>query len=401
MIIELQLIIVSLLGLIIGTFTGLIPGIHINLIAILVFASSAFFLQYVSPIILAAFIVAMSITHTFLDFIPSIFLGAPDEDTALSVLPGHKLLLKGYGYGAMKLTLFGSFYGLILALIIAPILIISIPEIYPIISKYIAFILIIASLFLIIREKYKIWAIIIFFLAGILGIASLNLMVIKQPLLPLFSGLFGTSLLSISFLKNVKIPKQKIEKIKVKKKNTIIALFSSLFSSLFVSFLPGVGASQAAVIGSSFKKRINEKMFLIMIGAINTIVMVWSFIALYCIQKPRTGSAVIIGKFFVFFTQNQLFLLLAVALFVGGLAVFQALIFSKIIAKNLSKINYKWLCFAIISFIIIATTIISGPFSLLILATGTAIGITCSLVGVRKMQMMGCLLLPVIIYSLF
>ncbi len=401
MLIELQLIIVALLGLVAGTITGIIPGIHVNLIAILLFAGSSYFLGYLSPIALAAFIVAMSIAHTFIDFLPSIFLGAPDEDTALSVLPGHRLLLKGMGYGAIKLTLIGSFYGLIFALAIAPLLLISIPKIYPFVSRYIAFILIAASLFLIVREKYKMWAIIIFFLSGILGIATLNFIVIKQPLLPLFSGLFGTSLLTISFIKNVKLPEQKIKKIKVKTIGKIKAIITSLFSSLFVSFLPGVGASQAAVIGSSFKKKIDEKIFLIMVGAINTIVMVWSFIALYTIQKPRTGSAVIIGKFLGIFTQNQLLLLLAVSLFVGSLAVFQTLIFAKIFAKNIKRINYKWLCFVIIIFIVIITTIISGPLSILILVTGTFIGITCSLLGVRKMQMMGCLLLPVILYYLF
>jgi putative membrane protein len=401
MIIELQLILAALIGLIAGTITGIIPGIHINLIAILIFTGSSYLLNYFSPITLAAFITSMAITHTFLDFIPSIFLGAPDEDTALSVLPGHKLLLKGLGYGAIKLTLIGSFFGLLFALLISPLLILSIPEIYPFISKFIPFILIAASLLLIVKEKYKGWAIIIFFLSGILGLVTLNFSMIKQPLLPLFSGLFGASLLTISVIKNVKIPEQKIKKLKIKKLDTVKAIITSLFSSLFVSFLPGVGASQAAVIGSSFKKRINENLFLIMVGAINTIVMVWSFIALYSIQKPRTGSAVIIGKFLDIFSQNQLILLLAISLFVGSLAVFQTLIFARIFAKNIRKINYKWLCFAILIFIIIITMIISGPLSLLVLATGTFIGIICSIVGVRKMQMMGCLLIPVIIYSLF
>jgi putative membrane protein len=400
MIIALQLLLAAFLGIIAGTITGIVPGIHINLIAILVFASSAIFLEYFSPITLAAFIVAMSITHTFLDFIPSVFLGAPDEDTALSVLPGHKLLLKGYGYGAIRLTLIGSFYGLLLALIISPLLIITIPNIYPLITKYIAFILIAASIFLIVKEKYRVWAIFIFLLSGILGLATLNLTVIKQPLLPLFSGLFGTSLLTISFIKNVKLPKQKTEKVSVRKKKISFALISSLFSSLFVSFLPGVGASQAAVIGSSFKK-IDEKIFLILVGAINTIVMVWSFIALYSIEKPRTGSAVIIGKFLDLFSQNQLILLLGVALLAGSLAVFLTIVIAKIFAKNIEKINYKWLCFGIILFIVIITVIISGPLSLLVLATGTLIGISCSLVGVRKMHLMGSLILPVIIWYLF
>ena len=399
MTILIQLLLAVILGLIAGTITGIIPGIHINLIAIMLFVSSTFFLQFTSPIVLAAFVVAMAITHTFLDFIPSILLGAPDEDTALSVLPGHKLLLQGKGYGAIKLTLIGSFYGLIFALVLSPILMITTPGIYSVLSRYIVFILIAASIFLIFREKSRFWAMIIFLLAGILGIATLNLSVIKQPLLPLFSGLFGTSLLTVSFLKNVKLPKQKIKEIKIKKKQKIQALATSLLSSLFVSFLPGIGSSQAAVIGSSFKK-IDEKIFIVMIGAINTVVMVWSFVALYSIEKTRTGSAVVIGKFLELFTQNQLFLLLAVALIAGSLSIPLTIFLAKTFAKNIERINYKWLCFGTIIFISIISIIISGPIALIVLATGTCIGIVCSIVGVRKMQMMGSLLLPVILFYL-
>ena len=50
------------------------------------------------PLLLAMTIVAMSIAHTFLDFIPSTFLGAPECETALSVLPAQGMLLEGSGY---------------------------------------------------------------------------------------------------------------------------------------------------------------------------------------------------------------------------------------------------------------------------------------------------------------
>ena len=73
----------------------------------------------------------MAITHTFTDFLPSIFLGAPDEDTALSTLPGHRFLLKGKGYGAVRLTLIGSFFGLLVALALSPIFIVALPYFYP------------------------------------------------------------------------------------------------------------------------------------------------------------------------------------------------------------------------------------------------------------------------------
>jgi putative membrane protein len=73
----------------------------------------------------------MSITHTFIDFIPSIFLGAPDEDTGLSTLPGHEFLLKGQGYYAVKLTVIGSAIAIISLTFLIPFFILVVPKIYP------------------------------------------------------------------------------------------------------------------------------------------------------------------------------------------------------------------------------------------------------------------------------
>ena len=92
-----SIILALILGILVGIFTGLIPGLHINLVAMLLFLFSSK-LESDLSLILASFIVAMSVTHIFLDFIPSIFLGAPTPQTALSILPGHRLLLKGKGY---------------------------------------------------------------------------------------------------------------------------------------------------------------------------------------------------------------------------------------------------------------------------------------------------------------
>ena len=107
------------LGIIAGTITGLIPGIHINLIGAFLIALSTTILFSIPPIFLVVFISSMAITHTFLDFIPSIFLGCPDTDTELSILPGHELLKKGQGYQAIMLTAYGSLAAIIILIAIS------------------------------------------------------------------------------------------------------------------------------------------------------------------------------------------------------------------------------------------------------------------------------------------
>ena len=411
----LEFLIAILIGVLIGTLTGLTPGIHINLVAVILLSFSVFLLNLTTPIILAVFIVSMAITHTFLDFIPSIFLGAPNEDSFLSILPGHQLLLKGNAYYALVYTLYGGLMALIIILLFTPVFIYLLPLIYPYFQEKVfgivimGPILILISFFLIKSEpEKKILALTIFFLSGFLGIASLNLN-IKEPLLPLLTGLFGASSLLISIHQNTKIPSQKISPLKEIKlsKNSVIKTFTaSIISAPFTAFLPGLGASEAAIIGKQSLNIEDNKEFLFLLGAISTIVMGLSFIAYYSIQKTRTGAAVAISKLLPEPTLNNLFLII-LTIIISGLLAFQLAIYiSKFASKNIHKIKYSKLSFIILIAILIIVLIFSDftiqgkIISLIVFLTSTALGIFTILSNVRRMHLMGCLLVPTILFYL-
>jgi len=397
------IILALLTGILAGTITGLIPGIHINLIAILLLSISAYFLKIVSPLTLIIFITAMAITHTFIDFIPSIFLGAPDEDSILSVLPGHQLLLKGRAYSAIIFTLYGSVTALLIILIFTPIFIYLLPIVYPYIQRIMWIILILVSGYLIYTEKNKrLWALIIFLLAGFLGIASLNLN-IQEPLLPLLTGLFGASNLIISIKQKTKIPKQKIlelKKIKLRKKFVVKPAFASIIAAPFTAFLPGLGASQAALIGKQVTDIKDQRQFLFLLGAINTIVMGLSFIALYSIQKTRTGASVAISKLIPELTLINLSYIIATIIVAGIISFFITIFIAKLTAKNIHKINYSKLSITILVVLLIITIIFTGPIGVLIFITATSLGISTILLGIKRMHLMGALLVPTILFYL-
>jgi len=238
-----QLIIAILVGIFFGIITGLTPGIHINLVALLLLSASPFLLQYTGLLSLCCFIIAMSITHTFLDSLPSIFLGAPDSEEALGVLPGHRFLLKGQGMIAVKLTLIGSFGALILSIALVPFFIPLTIWVYPLIEDYIAHILIAVAAFMILRDRKKLWAITIFFISGTLGLIVLNIPNFSNPLFPMLSGLFGVSTLLYSFFENESMPEQKKDQsFQLDKWTTVKALLSGQFSGFITAVLPGKGS---------------------------------------------------------------------------------------------------------------------------------------------------------------
>ncbi len=405
-----QIISFLLLGIFAGTFTGLIPGIHINLIGIFLISLSASLLSSIPPIYFVVFVVAMAITHTFVDFIPSVFLGCPDTDTELSVLPGHELLKKGEGYHAVLLTCYGSILAIFTLVLIAFPSILIISKIYNFIENLIPFFLIIISIILISLERKKSIALGVFLLTGFLGWSVLN-MEINQPLLPLLTGLFGGSMLILSIKNKIKIPKQEISELKIINPRPIAGAFlGSLIASPICSFLPGVGSGQAAIIGNTIS-RSDQKGFLILLGATNTLVMGFSFISLYLISRTRTGAAVAIREIIGIPSINILILILSVVFISGLISFFLTKNLAKLFSQKITKINYTkisittLIILGIIVFLssglLIGEKITSGFFGLLILGISTLTGIYCIQTGVRRTNMMGCLIIPTIIFYLF
>ena len=390
-------------GTIAGTFAGLAPGIHINLIGVLLVTLSASTLSFVHPIYLVVFVVAMAITQTFVDFIPGIFLGCPDTDTELSVLPGHELLKEGEGYQAILLTAYGCLTAIILLLIITYPLILLVSWTYKAIESLIPYILILISVILILMESKRINATLVFVLTGILGVCILNLpeSILKQPLLPLLTGLFGSSMLIMSIKNKTKIPEQKIIKPKLTKES-IRPILGALIASPLCGFLPGLGSGQAAVIGNTISNtKDNKKNFLILLGATNALVMGFSFISLYTISKTRTGAALTIKQVLGEMNPQILILILGMIIISGIISFFLTDFLAKFFSQKINKINYSLLSIATIVLLFVVILFVSGFFGIIVLLISTMTGIFCISLCVRRTNMMACILLPVILWYLF
>jgi putative membrane protein len=394
-----QIVFGLFLGILAGTFTGLVPGIHINTLAFFIVASLTWLSKHFQPLPLASFIASMSITHTFIDFIPSIFLGSPDEDTALSILPGHSMLLQGKGYQAVMYTLYGGLFGLGIILIFTPVFVYLLPKAYPYIKSLMFFILFFASTYLLWREEKKALALLVFLLSGFVGLSTFSLP-LKESLLPMLTGLFGASSLILSIKKTHQIPKQKVSdfKLGLKKKQIAKILGASSIASSICSFLPALGSGQAAVLASDITQENNKSEFLMLIGGINTIVMGLSIIALYSLDVKRTGSAAAISQILANFPLSYLIALTVVMLFSGLVSFLLCKKLSLFFSKNINKINYKRLSLFVLFFISAVVLAFSGVLGFLVFIVSTFLGLYAILAGARRTLMMGCLMLPALLW---
>ena len=402
MIIELILALVA--GCFFGIITGITPGLHINLVAAILFSLSAFLLQYTNVIVLGCFIIAMSITHTFSDFISATYLGAPSDETALAIMPAHRLLFKGMGHEAVKLATLGSFWCLVLTIALIPVLLFAVPWIFSVLKFWIPLILAAAMAFMVIRAPTadkKFWTFVVTLLSGIFGLVVFEVPNLKDPLLPMLSGLFGISMLLLSLKEKVNLPVQRTtENLVVKKKDFWKSMSASVFCGSLVSIFPGLGPAQSSAIAMQFVGKIEEHSYLILIGGINTVSMVLSLVTMLTIQKARNGSIAIVNELVQNVDFGIFITFVLISLIAGGIATFLTLSVSKFFSGIMNKINYSLLSLGIISFVALLVFIFSGLIGIFILLISTSIGLIANLTEINRSTCMACLLLPIILLGI-
>ncbi len=309
------------------------------------------------------------------------------------------MLKRGEGFLAVHLAGVGCLYGLfIFLLLIFPLYFLS-AFIKNLQGSVIALGLIAVSLNMILLEEKKFSALGVFLLTGALGYIVLG-MELKEPLLPLLTGLFGTASLFFSIKQKTKIEKQATEKkakIEIKKERKSL-LSSALFSPLSL-FLPAISSGQIAIISNQFAKT-DRKQFLFMLGTITMLTMCLSFLGLFLISKTRTGSAAAI-KSLIGIPEWNVFFLIVFVIIVSGFASFFILnILSKKFLLVLEKIDYSKVSIATIVAIAVVTFLVSGFIGLLVLVVSSLTGIYCISSGVKRTNMIGCLILPTIVIYL-
>lgn len=391
-----ELILALFLGILIGIITGLTPGIHSNLAASIITAYLSIS-QSFNTLSIAVMIISMGVVHSITDILPSVFLGMPDSEKIMTALPSHKMLLDGNGLEAINLAVIGTFVGTIISLITLPLTILFFSYSYYKLHPFIGPILLVLITILIMKEKNKIKSLSILIITGLLGIFVFRLN-ISEPLLPMLSGLFGVSALVIGYTANVKVPKQKQSINNVEKKHIIVPSLISLIMGIISAFLPGMGPSQIAALGSSFMKNMTEKGFIVLSSALSTINLIAGIAAFYALGKSRSGIIVAVQTFVTKINIYDTLIISFAILAAAGIASIITIFTAKKAADIIPKIPYKKISLGIIIFVTLLVSIISGPLGLLILLTSTSLGIITQLKEIPKQHMMGCILFPVILF---
>lgn len=393
------LVIGTLAGVALGIVSGLVPGVHANTMAGLLLSVAPLLVGTLGTPVLAAALVGALIAHTFLDCVPSTFLGVPDADTAVMVLPAHALCLEGRGAEAVRISAFGSAGAVVWALPICLIFLVLLPSLQPAIDWGIGLLLLAVACYLVVFSESPEWAAGTFLVSGLLGLFTFRYAFLAwngggAVLMPLLSGLFGVAVL-LSASGGTMPPQKKGGAIPLTREFVRCSCAGSVAGAV-VGWLPGLSSATAnAVLASAIDYGDDRAGFIMATSAANTANAFLGLAALYALGRMRNGVMVALGTLDLPPFSHLLF----AAVLASALA-FGATVLLSDMAGIFARVPLGPLNSAVILFVTLLSFALCGPFGLFILVVATLIGRVPALVEVRRVYCMGAIMVPVILSSL-
>ena len=405
-----SIFIAIILGILAGIITGMIPSLHVNTVGIVIFSASTLLLNYISELTIASFLISIAITHAMFEFIPSITVAIPSEDTVMSIQPAHKLLFEGRAYEVIRLVSFGGYLSIVLLIIIMPFLFIILPMIYDLLKDYIGYLLIFIMCIIFIKTRgnynIKLLSILVFLISGILGCIMLTGNVSSNiSLLCMLSGLFSVSNLIYNFNSNNIIPPQKeVHSVNVDN-NFKRSVFAGSISGCILGLLPGLGPAQGTMIaqGLTLNKHVTSEDFLITNSGINISDTLFSLIAIYLISNPRSAISVYVSNLISDITLAHIVFFIFISLVVVSVCCMMSIIIGDYIISHMNRVNFRKLNLILIvgiTFFIFCYTFYVGGcvwYVGICYVVSIALGIMVNVLGLNKSLLMGVLIIPSIL----
>ncbi|MCX6801502.1 MAG: tripartite tricarboxylate transporter permease [Candidatus Diapherotrites archaeon] len=396
-----ELLLFVFLGCVLGVFTGLTPGIHSNTVSFLVLAFG-----FSGSIELAAMFVAMGVTQSFVDFIPNIIFGAPDSESFIGMLPGHRLLVKGEGMKAVGLATAGCLFGGIGAILLAGTFMNFVSGILFFLPKIIPAALALVLFSMVLSEKgtrKKAFSALVISLSALVGVAVLTLGQgggnTGNSLMAPITGFFAISTLVYSICSGTSLKRQEVKKISLPGKKIMVGSLLGIAGASAVSILPGVGASEAAFIIRKAVGKIGTGTYLVLIGAISTANIIFSLFVLLAAGKTRTGIAAIV-KVLAVPQPEMLWLFISVSLIAMAFAALATFALAKFFLEKIRFLPYGKVNVAVLLFLALVVLAFNGFYGLAVMGVSACIGLIAVTEKVKRSHCMAFLMVPTILIYL-
>ncbi len=389
-------------GILLGTISGLTPGLHANNFALLLAGIAPMIPG--PPLLVGAAMLAAGVVHTFLDAVPALALGVPDADMALAALPGHRLVIAGQGHEALRLSALGSGIAVLLAIPLAVPITYAMMRWYPVLRHHMPIVLGSLVVVMLLTESNsvaRLGGLSSFLASSALGFLVLD-MTPEAPLdgggvlAPLFAGLFGAPVL-IDAMGGGGVPRQAGPEITIPRRAVVGPAVAGAGAGAIVGYLPGVSSAIAAVVALlALPGKYGDRGFIIATSGVNTANTIFALFALVALGAPRTGVLVAVNQADV--PLNLPFLLAAVAI-ASAAGFVLVLLVGDWYLETIGRVDYVVVCGVVLGALVVLSFLFAGFVGIGVFVVSTVLGFLPVRTGAKRVHLMGVLMGPIMVWT--
>lgn len=414
----LMLLYMCIIGACVGTFTGLVPGIHVNTLAMILLAFSGPLTEFISsfapdgfgPLMLASCVVSAAVVHSAVDFVPSAFIGVPDTETVMNVIPAHRLLLEGEGMVAVRCAAIGSLVGSAVSLILA------VPMYHLLRSGLgdyldsitLAVLVLVLTLMIIDEDEEKrIYAVPVMALSGLMGVIAMNselpmesvFGIGAEAVFPLLTGLFGIPSLLMAQNGGRIPPQYDMERVPV----SPLPAVKGVVTGSITGWYPGITSTAGATIAGHMFGSDGIRGFISMVSSIGTASTMFTFVTLCVSGKERSGTMSVVNGLLEGFDLapgGDAFLSMMLTMAAASVIAYFVMIWAgRMMCRIAENVDTATVSRVILVLMVALTVVFCGYWGVVLLLVCSVVGMVPLMLGTNRIHLTGCLIIPVILFK--
>lgn len=408
-------------GAVAGFVSSILPGLHVNLLAVALLAVGVG--PEASP-----FLVAALAASPFGLALSSTFLGGPADEAALSSLPAAQLAREGRAREAVALQAWGALAGILLALPLALAARAVLVPAAPFLARAMPWLLVAVILALVLTETRKLpvyperlatpwgthteWsegplsgaagklaALFILLLSGALGLAAFRLGAASpfgwpsSSLLPLLAGLFALPSLVGSLTALPTRVRAVLRTPRLRPRELLGATAPGAAAAVSLGLVPGVSASHAALLAPNAG---TPERSLMRLAAVNGAAVVFTLLAWHALGKARAG-ALVAAETVAPVPPWPTWAPSSPILWEGAMVVLAALLacaLARVASRGAARIPQRALAWGGLALLTTSVLVFNGWVGLLLLVGAGCVGALPAMWGIRRSHAMGVILIP-------
>ena len=410
----------SIAGACIGILLSCMPGLHVaSVLAVFLCALEG------SPFVSAAvpLSVGMSAAYVVTGFIPVAFASVPDDGVFAATNPMHALLRQGRGIEGVLLGGAGALIGILAAVVALSFHDMwALSSILAILRPHWHWLVWAATVFMLMSEWpmragpglgmqdrfFDAWrrlapgllvfmsssllGIIVFFRIGNMGCGSF------ANIMPMVSGMFSVPWLVLAALDTTRLPKQVFSgRIRASSREIATGSMSGCLGGMFACVVPGITAGVGGLLAGHACSLRSTNAFIVAQGAARSVYICGALLLMFLpgITAIRGGCAMMLASVHEPCPHVEFAPVAGALLLSAGLSLCMARPMSRLFVAIITICGKRVTAAASLVIVAASNAYVTGVAGLVVMLVASLIGVSAMLYGARRMNCLGCILVPV------